>query len=141
VCGGEEGVILGYPLGALKPDFEGCELMVSPLSFRCASCGRTTQLLDTAEHGEASEFAKAEAWEFGCAAYRGEGDAVPAACPACGVCRVIAVVYLSFHDDRVYDFEENPEFPLADYFDAFWLDCLCSVCGRRWEVSKIDTKP
>ena len=140
-CGSEEGAILGHPLGALKPGFEESELMVSPFFFRCAGCERVTSVIDTAEHGEGSEFARLEGRGDGCAAYRGEGEPEPAVCPNCGAARAAAVVRLTYHDDRIADFEADPSFPLADYFDWFRLSCECSVCGREWEVSVIDTKP
>jgi hypothetical protein len=42
---------------------------------------------------------------------------------------------------RQADFEADPSFPLADFFDWFVLEAACSACGRQWEVSSIDTKP
>jgi hypothetical protein len=140
LCGSEKGAILGHPLGSVKPGFEGWKTLVSPMTFRCAGCGRQTPLLDTAEHGEGSEHAKREGWEVGCAAYRGEGEGEPTACPECASTRVTALVSLSYHDDRIADFWDDPHFPLADYFDGFTLHCECSVCGCRWEASRIDTK-
>ena len=38
-------------------------MLVSPLAFRCAACGRQTPILDTGEHGEGSEVARREGWD------------------------------------------------------------------------------
>jgi hypothetical protein len=109
------------------------------MAFRCAACARQTPLLDTAQHGDGSEYAQREGG-IGCAAYRGEGEGEPAACLKCGSTRATGIVSLSYHDDRIADFWDDPNFPLADYFDGFTLHCECSVCGHTWEASRIDTK-
>ncbi len=139
-CGSEHGTILGHPLGDLKPGFEGSGIMVSPFSFRCAGCGQTTDFLDTDIHGEGGEFKTREGAEIGCAAYRGEGEPSPAACPACRGQVVGGVIIVTYHDERVEDWESDPAFPLADFFNWFRLDCTCRGCGREWELTTIDTK-
>ncbi|HEY1187094.1 MAG TPA: hypothetical protein VGE74_05520 [Gemmata sp.] len=139
-CGSERGTILGHPLGDLKTGFEGSEFMVSPFSFRCADCARVTGFLDTDIHGEGGEFKMRDGLEFGCAAYRGEGEPTPAACPHCQGQVVRGVATVTYHDDRIEDWEENPSFPLADFFNWFRLDCTCSGCGHAWELTTIDTK-
>ncbi len=48
-CGGDIGQVLGHWL--VHPDRPPEKVFVSPLSFRCESCGAVTQLLDTAVHG------------------------------------------------------------------------------------------
>jgi hypothetical protein len=139
-CGSEHGTVLGHPLGDLKPGFEGSDMMVSPFSFRCAGCGRVTDFLDTDIHGEGGEFKTREGSEIGCAAYRGEGEPTPAACPVCHGQLVGGVVNVSYHDERIEDWEEDPTFPLADFFNLFWLDCTCVGCGKKWQLTMIDTK-
>ena len=50
------------------------------------------------------------------------------------------VVTVTYHDERVEDWEADPAFPLADFFNWFRLDCTCGGCGREWELTTIDTK-
>lgn len=140
LCGSEQGTILGYPLGTLKPGFEDSELMVSPFDFWCSTCGRVTSILDTDVHGEGSEFKTRERSEFGCVAYRGEGKPTPAACPVCRGSVVSGVVTVTYHEDRIEDWEADPTFPLADFFNWFRLHCTCRGCGHDWELTCIDTK-
>jgi hypothetical protein len=139
-CGGEGGEVLGHPLGDFNPEYEEAGFIVSPLSFRCGRCGKQEIFLDTAEDGEGAEFVKHEGHEIGCAAYRGEGEPVPAVCPRCGCTRVAAIVTLCYNDERIWVWEDDPRFPLADCFNVFRLDCSCMACEHIWEVSTIDTK-
>jgi hypothetical protein len=139
-CGAEAGVILGYPLGDLKPGFEGSDILVSPFTFQCEVCGQHIGILDTDEHGQGAEYVKLFGYETGCAAYRGEGEPVRAACPRCGWTRLAAVVTLYYNDEDIWAWEDDPSFPLAACFNVFRLDCCCLACQHSWEVSLIDTK-
>ena len=46
-CGEKLGAILGHLLSKANPAYEGPKTFVSPLAFRCSSCRKTTELLDT----------------------------------------------------------------------------------------------
>ena len=63
-CGSERGVVLGHPLGALKPGSERLEFMVSPLRYCCADCEASVEFLDTDVHGEGGEFKTREGGEY-----------------------------------------------------------------------------
>lgn len=139
-CGSDEGVILGHPLGDLKPGFEESQLLVSPFRFRCEKCAREVEFLDTNVHGEGSEFATAEGSENGCCAYTGEGTPSEATCPSCKGRILRSIASMNYHDERIADWNEDESFPLADYFDGFRLKSICSNCEHRWEVTNIDTK-
>lgn len=136
VCGCVEGAVLGYPLGELKTDVdeEYAGWLVSPLSFRCGKCGRVTPFLDTAIHGEGG------AWGHGCSAYRGEGEPMPAACPRCQATQAGVHVILGYHEERIQDFGDDPNFALAEYFDGVLVQCACEGCGHVWGVTNLDTK-
>jgi hypothetical protein len=140
-CGSDEGAVLGHPLGPLKPDVaqEYAAWLVSPLSFRCDTCGQTTEFLDTAVHGEGARFAS-YGGGVGCCAIRGEGEPTPAACPRCQRTRVWANAIFNYHDDRIQDFLDDPNFALVEYFDWFTLECVCTECGHVWRAAEIETK-
>ena len=91
-------------------------------------------------HGEGSEFKARQGWETGCAAFRGEGELTPAACPDCRSQLIGGVVTVIYHDERVEDWEADLACPLADFFNSFRLDCTCQRCGRSWELTATDTK-
>jgi hypothetical protein len=139
-CGGDEGVVLGHPLGALKPGVgeRYAGLLVSPLSFRCDTCGETTEFLDTAVHGEGARSASFDGG-VGCAAVRGEGEPTPAACPRCRRTRAGVNVILNYHHDRIQDFRDDPNFALVEYFDGVVVECVCEACGHVWVVAEFDT--
>lgn len=60
-CGATEGKLLGHPLKDCNPEYDGPALFVSPLAFWCSSCGKTTEIIDTKQHGYNSEIGKPDA--------------------------------------------------------------------------------
>ena len=123
-CGSEEGAILSD----------------ARYTFQCEDCGQQTLVMDVDEHGEGAEIARLERHGIGCAAERFHGEQEFMKCPNCGVSRLTAVVTVTYHDDRIGEWEDDPNFPLADFFNVFWLDCRCSACGHPWQASCLDTK-
>src|SRR5262245_7005437 len=83
-CGATKGKLLGYPLKDFNPEYDGPPTFVSPLAFLCSSCGRTTEIIDTKQHGYNSEIDKAAGQKSWDSNYRGTGPRQSAACLECG---------------------------------------------------------
>ncbi len=136
-CGGCHGEVLGYSLRKLNKKYKGDELLVSPIAFRCGSCGRTIEMIDTAQHGCDAECAK----RFGgkvFPGYRGEGERDGSACPECGadVHRVRAEFYFAHFD--LIDDEPDLEPVAQEFFDAFGCSGICEACGHEWLIASFE---
>jgi|GEM_PF-1480326 hypothetical protein len=124
-CGAERGKILGYPLGDLKPTYDGPVVFVSPLAFQCSSCDRAIEIIDTAKHGYDGECG------HGAATFRGEGDRATFACQSCNESTFrVATCFQHSHFDII---EDEPELePVAqNYFDWFACKGVCTSCGEE----------
>lgn len=140
-CGESKGEVLGHPLRDLKPGVEDSDLFVSPFSFQCSECGKSTPLFDTDTDGTGAELAKLEGSDIGCAAYRGEGPGQPYPCPKCATTLGEVEVALWFNEDYMYSLEEDGiEFPWENLFSGVHVCSQCSACGERSLVTDIDTK-
>ncbi len=73
-CGHDRFLVLGH-----HKTNRGHSIFVSPLALQCSACDKTTELVDTKEHGYDAELG------HGSATIRGEGARAPFACPTCGV--------------------------------------------------------
>jgi hypothetical protein len=140
-CGSSEGTVLGHPLAKLQPGSEDDPMFVSPFSFRCSRCRKQARFLDTDADGAGAELAKLEGSDVGCAAYRGKGRGQPFPCPKCGASRGEVVVALSFHEDYLYELEEDGiAFPFENLFSGVHVYSRCSGCGKQTMVTDLDTK-
>jgi hypothetical protein len=125
----------------LIPAAAGDNTFVSPFSFRCAHCDRTTKFLDTNVDGTGAELAKLEGDDVGCAAYRGAGRKRPFPCPKCGGTRGDVAVALFFTKDYMDELEEDGiAFPFENLFTGVRVYYRCSACGKQAMVTDIDTK-
>lgn len=124
-CGSESGKILGYPLGDLKPGYEGPVLFVSPLAFQCSSCDRVIEIIDTDQHGYDGECG------HGAVTIRGEGDRATFVCQSCNAKTFrIATCFQHSHFDIIED-EPDLKSVAQNYFD--WFECtgVCTSCGQE----------
>jgi hypothetical protein len=109
--------------------------------FRCVGCDRETLFLDLDQHGEAAEIARFEGYRTNSLTSGADTDLEQVNCPGCGASRLTATVTVTYHDERIWEWQDDPNFPLADCFNVFRLDCRCLACGHSWESCTIDTKP
>lgn len=128
-CGGEHGRILGHWLGATG---DGHAKLISPIAFECGTCGRTTAVIDTARHGYHAEVAAREGG-VGSAKRRGEGPPSAWRCPRCGGERSGLVVAFLYSGAVLDLAEDEPGWPIRDFFTAFLSCADCLACGHRSE--------
>ena len=105
-CGATVGKLLGHSLKDCNPEYDGPPSFVSPLAFLCTSCGKTTEIIDTKQHGYDSEISKPEgmSWDSN---YRGSGQRQSAPCPQCGASEFSIKAMCSHpHFDHI---EDQPE--------------------------------
>ena len=82
-CGWKRGRFLGHSLKNYNPSYGGPELFISPLTFECHECKKTTELLDTDRHGYHADVARRDGG-IGSAKLRGKGPQRAFSCPGCG---------------------------------------------------------
>jgi len=142
-CGHRVGNILGHRLGVLKPDFEDWDWLVSPIAFRCQRCDREAEILDTAQHGFASECFLLDGQGFSCVAYRGEGAKTSFRCPTCQGTGWEVTVALTYDLGAIADVAEDEQLAITqpmDFFDRYELTGRCPHCGMETIISNIHTK-
>jgi len=135
-CGADKGAVLGYPARDYNPKYTG-GAFIGPLAFRCADCGRTAEIIDTAVHGYDGENA-VEAGGTNRTTLRGSGERSQSRCPGCGKGAYTVTIALSYpHFDLI---EDEPELqPRAqDFFMAFSCCGHCDACGRSWDVGNFE---
>jgi hypothetical protein len=130
VCGHDRHFVLGYHWR--NPDFHNKPVFLSPLSLRCASCGKETELIDTDRHGYDAEIG---AVGFNAHAL-GERGEYP--CDRCG--RQPFQVCVRFENlDDLFDphFEEfrGREQDLFSWFSAVGR---CSGCSRLLRIADFE---
>jgi hypothetical protein len=130
-CGGEQGRILGYPLGEYKDWPGGAECFISPIGFECAACSAVTEVVDTDQHGYHPEVAKREG-DIGSAKFRREGPRRAWPCPQCKAERFTLTVAFIFWD-AASDLADEPDWPLQDFFNVFLSFARCASCGHLSE--------
>jgi hypothetical protein len=121
-----------------KPDYDGAPLFVSPLGFRCSSCSKTTEIIDTKQHGYNSEIGKLEGERSYDSNYRGSGKRQPIPCPECGATEFSLKVFCAHpYFDLI---EDEPDLaPRAqDYFDAFDCRGACASCGKESSLANFE---
>jgi hypothetical protein len=125
-CGGESGRVFGHRLDGLNPQYKG-DLIVGPLAFECASCGRVTGILDTERHGYHPEVDKLAGQTGGSAKVHGVGRGTAYPCPSCAADRFtvdVGFVYWDF--DLMHD---EPDAAWEAFFNEFLMCCTCVGCG------------
>ncbi len=136
-CGSTKGKLLGHPLKECNPEYDGPPEFVSPLAFECSSCGKTTEIIDTKQHGYEAEVEKA----FGKSSesnLRGSGKRQSVPCPKCGAREFSITGYCCHsHFDLI---EDEPELePRAqEYFDAFDCRGTCAACGEDSSLANFE---
>lgn len=131
-CDGAHGRILGYRLEDYSDSYAGADLFVSPIGFECITCGRTTDVIDTKRHGYHAELAAREGG-VGSAKYRGAGPRAAWRCPRCGGERFGLTVAFIFWDAVLDLADDEPGWPLQDFFNVFLSFAECVGCGHRSE--------
>jgi hypothetical protein len=129
-CGTIEHYVHGYRWR--NPDYHNQLVFLSPLALECASCGKTTDLLDTDIHGYDGELG------HGTATVRAEGHRVVFECPTCGRQPLGAFVRFEFPDDLFDgDFKEYAG-RQQDLFTWFSLVGKCSRCSRLLPIADFE---
>lgn len=137
VCGENKGHVLGYSLRDFSPEYEGAEFFISPLGFRCVSCGKTTEVIDTGLHGYNAEISKLDGGG-GDSNVRGAGERKSFPCPQCrGQVFLLVLRFAHAHFDLM---EDEPELePRAqDFFDAFACEGTCVSCDATTNVTNFE---
>jgi hypothetical protein len=132
-CGYDQGAVLGYPLKAYNPEYDGPDF-ITPLSFKCATCAGVTQIIDTAFHGYHAEVGKIEGG-VGSATMHGTGEPLAFACPDCS--KAIFSVTIGF---VYWDFDlffDEPHLPSQDFFNEFLIFANCRNCGKTSAVANL----
>jgi len=128
--------LLGHSLKECNPEYDGPPLFVSPLAFLCSSCGKTTEILDTKQHGYNSEISKGgENYDSN---YRGTGARQAVPCPECGTSEFSMTAFCAHpHFDLI---EDEPELePRAqEYFDSFDCRGKCAACGKESSLANFE---
>jgi hypothetical protein len=132
-CGGEQGRVLGYPLGDYKALPGGPDCFISPIGFECSTCGKVTEVIDTDLHGYHAEVGKREGG-IGSVKYRGEGPRAAWPCPQCGG-QVFGLTVAFIFWGAVFDLADEPGWPLQEFFNVF---LPFARCGRLRALVRAD---
>jgi hypothetical protein len=125
-CGSAKHFIVGYTWQ--NPDYGNRSVFLSPISLRCGSCARLTELIDTDIHGHDGEQGAS------CTA-RSEGRKEDFACPNCGpqtfevFTRFEYPSVLVDSDDELYRGRES------EFFSWFSLCGICSACNKFQDIT------
>jgi DNA-directed RNA polymerase subunit RPC12/RpoP len=128
-CGHGTGRLLGHRLSDYtdSPDCE--DIFVSPLGFKCASCGVITELLDTDRHGYHAC--------LGCSSkIRGKGRRSAYACRDCSGLEFTVLVAFLFWAGAIEVFLDEPDGAFEESFNEFLCYCSCAGCGRVSEPTQ-----
>jgi len=113
-------------------DFRNQIVILSPLDLECATCARTTPLLDTDLHGYDAELG------HGSASARALGERVVFECPTCGRQPFQAFARFEYPDDLFED--DFPDFAgrQHDLFTWFSLVGRCLQCSQVLRVADFE---
>lgn len=131
-CGGSHHYVHGYLW--TNPDNPPGHpaVFLSPIVLECATCGKTTDLLDTDVHWYDAELGHVTA------TVRAEGERAVFECSTCGRQPLEAFVQFEYPDDL---FDENlPEFAgrEQDLFSWFYLLGRCPQCLQLLPVTDFE---
>ncbi len=127
-CDGEQFLVLGH-----HKTNQGHSIFVSPLALRCSACSKTTELIDTNEHGYDPELGHRAT------TIRGEGERTPYACPECGV-RPMSAHARFEHSGEVLE-DSYGDFSGRQHQDLFtWFSLVgeCSGCKQVLYVADFE---
>ena len=136
-CSETKGKLLGYSLKDFDPKYSGPQVFVSPLAFLCSSCEKTTEIIDTKEHGYNAEISKpyGKTCETN---YRGTGPRQVMQCPACGRPEFTITAFCAHpHFDLIED-EPELEPRVQEYFDSFGCRGKCAACGKESSLADFE---
>jgi hypothetical protein len=136
-CGATDGKLLGHPLKDCNPEYNGPPLFVSPLAFLCSSCGKTTEIIDTKQHGYDSEIGRAEgqSWDSN---YRGSGVRQSVPCPECGASQFSITAFCAHPDFDLIEDEPGLELRAQEYFVSFYCRGKCVACGKESSLADFE---
>ena len=136
-CGESKGKLLGHSLKDCNSDYDGPPLFVSPLAFLCSSCTKTTEIIDTKQHGYNSEIGKAVGESYD-SNYRGTGERQAVPCPECGASEFSITAFCAHpHFDLIED-EPALEPRAQDYFHSFDCRGKCAWCGKESSLADFE---
>jgi hypothetical protein len=126
-CGCDSHFVLGYYWR--NPDYHNELVFVGPLALRCGTCGKVTELFDSAVHGYDAETGGMSA------SYRGEGERAQFVCHRCGPRQVQVFARFEYPDDLFEPSSKEFRGREQDLFSWFSLVGKCEQCGRLMEVA------
>ncbi len=131
-CGHDHHAVTGYHWR--NPDYHNDQVFLSPISLRCASCGKESELIDTDRHGYDAELSGMVA------TVRAKGTLGEYPCPKCGTNAVQVFVRFEYPDD-VLDFEED--YPkhrgrLQELFSWFSAVGKCPNCSQLFPIADFE---
>ena len=125
-CGSPNHFVNGYHWK--NSDYNNADVFLSPIILRCASCDRTTLLIDTDIHGHDGEMR-------GSCTARGEGTRHDFACTQCGVRPFEIITQFSYPDDLFESEYDDYRGRESDLFDSFSLDGVCANCRQLRDIT------
>jgi hypothetical protein len=126
-CGRDIGTVLGFPLSKYNHDYSGREF-VGPLAFRCAQCGKTTEIIDTDQHGYDGECGSS-------VTIRGKGKRTDFSCGKCGLSKMIVIVHFEYGGGELDLRKEDPSIAVEDFFGSFSARVICLQCQDHVSVA------
>jgi hypothetical protein len=129
-CGSTRGKLLGYPITDFNPTYNGPPMFVSPLAFLCSSCDKTTEIIDTQQHGYDSEISK----PYGKSSdtnRRGTGPRQVMQCSKCRRQEFSMTAVCTYSDFDLIEDEPGLEPRVQEYFDSFGCFGTCAECGQE----------
>jgi hypothetical protein len=110
------------------PDYSGPLFFVTPLAFSCTKCDKTTEIIDTAEHGHDAEIG-ADSGNI-----RGEGQRQPFPCPNCGSEEMKVLANFDFDGGELDLKADEPSIEVENYFGWFTANGICVKCGKKFPI-------
>ena len=128
-CGCGEFYFLGY---YWRNPHYNVVVFVGPLALRCKSCGKVTELIDTAIHGYDGE------WGYKTSNVRREGERAEYRCDKCGSSSMEVFVRFEYPDDLFDDDFEGFRGREQDLFTWFSALGKCASCTRILAVTEFE---
>jgi hypothetical protein len=117
------------------PDECGDHEFIGPLGFKCASCGKITELLDTDRHGYHAEIAEIEGG-VGSTKVCGKGRRKAYSCSECAAEEFAVTVAFLFWEGTMEVFLDEPDWAFEEFFNEFLCYCRCVACGHTSEPTE-----